>query len=293
MMNICAGIVTYNPDIEELLSLIASIKKECTFLTLVDNSSSNRETIIFRIKEHPEVHLISNDKNMGIATGINQVIDYAKRNDADFIIPFDQDSKPEEGMITKLFHDFNKANSQQKDIAAIGPQHSDKQTNRKAPFIRFGFPTNKRIFSNKNNITECDFLISSGCLIPIKIIEEVGQMRDSLFIDNVDLDWCFRAKHKGYRLLGSFNAKMIHSIGENSYLIPFANISIRMHSPIRIYYMTRNRLDLYSKPYTPTLWILQDMPRFILKSLYLAIFSSERVNYVKMIWKGISLNYYK
>ena len=41
-------------------------------------------------------------------------------------------------------------------------------------------------------------------------------MKESYFIDNIDLEWCFRAKSKGYELIGTDEAVLYHAIGERS-----------------------------------------------------------------------------
>ena len=113
-------------------------------------------------------------------------------------------------------------------------------------------------------------------------------MRDSYFIDNVDLEWCFRARAKGYAVAGTDNATLFHRIGEPSdEPLVRAGIMVR-HSPQRSYYSTRNRFALYREPYAPWGWKLRDFPRFLLKTLWLLLFSPQRGEYLKNIRKGLA-----
>ena len=41
-------------------------------------------------------------------------------------------------------------------------------------------------------------------------------MKESYFIDNIDLEWCFRAKSLGFDLVGTDAAVLYHAIGERS-----------------------------------------------------------------------------
>ena len=47
-------------------------------------------------------------------------------------------------------------------------------------------------------------------------LASIGAMKESYFIDNIDLEWCFRAKSKGYELIGTDQAVLYHAIGERS-----------------------------------------------------------------------------
>jgi rhamnosyltransferase len=42
------------------------------------------------------------------------------------------------------------------------------------------------------------------------VLDVVGGMNDSLFIDYVDIEWCLRAKNLGYEILGCYRALMNH-----------------------------------------------------------------------------------
>lgn len=56
-------------------------------------------------------------------------------------------------------------------------------------------------------------LISSGSLIPVDALVEVGMNNSSLFIDLVDFEWCYRAKYAGYHVLMTSNVTMKHNVG--------------------------------------------------------------------------------
>ena len=112
-------------------------------------------------------------------------------------------------------------------------------------------------------------------------------MKESYFIDNVDLEWCFRAKSKGYELVGTDAAILYHAIGERS-SNPFVRAGIiAQHSPQRSYFSSRNRVHLYGMNYSPTGWKYRDIIRFIIKTIWLLITSPDRKEYCKNIFLGI------
>ena len=55
-----------------------------------------------------------------------------------------------------------------------------------------------------------------------------------------------------------------------------------MHSPERIYYMTRNRVRLYGRRYVPLKWKVKDVLRMIAKFAALVLFVSPRMAYARM-----------
>lgn len=48
----------------------------------------------------------------------------------------------------------------------------------------------------------CDFLIIFGLLILLVLLDCVGLMDELLFIDNIDMDWCFWVMVVGLGLYG-------------------------------------------------------------------------------------------
>ena len=133
-----------------------------------------------------------------------------------------------------------------------------------------------------------EFLISSGCFINLTHLSQIGLMRESYFIDNIDLEWCFRASAKGFAVVGTAHAVLHHSIGiedDNRWVKAGLIVS---HSPLRSYYSTRNRFALYREAYAPLAWKLRDLPRFLLKTLWLLLFSPKRVEYMHNIRRGLA-----
>jgi rhamnosyltransferase len=133
----------------------------------------------------------------------------------------------------------------------------------------------------------CDFLITSGCLIPLAVLDEVGGMDDALFIDNVDLDWCFRATAAGHALYGVCAAGLGHRLGDARKRIPGLPRGIVVHAPQRLFYMMRNRVLLYRRAYTPRRWIAQDVPRLVVKFLLFALLIAPRRQNVRHMLAGL------
>jgi rhamnosyltransferase len=134
---------------------------------------------------------------------------------------------------------------------------------------------------------ESDFLISSGALIPLAVLDEVGGMDESLFIDNVDMEWSFRARGMGLRLYGVCAARMEHRLGDDRQPVLGGVHSVVRHGPNRLYFIMRNRLQLYRLPYTPRVWIAQDLPRVLAKFLIFSVLVGPRPRNVRYMVRGL------
>jgi rhamnosyltransferase len=154
--------------------------------------------------------------------------------------------------------------------------------------VRIGFPINRKMYdSGKEGLIACDFLISSGSLISLAALVDIGPMDESLFIDNVDLEWSFRALAKGYTLIGVCTTTMHHRLGHSRLQLPFGLGLVKVHDPIRLYYIMRNRLLLYRLPHTPTVWIAQDVPRVAVKFLLFSLLIPPRMDNVRFMLTGL------
>lgn len=269
--------------------MVSRLLQSVQWVVVVDNASSDVQYLA-DLADDPRIKLIRNETNRGVSAGINQIIRHAREVNARFVIAFDQDTVISEFMVTRLVEDFDRLESAGEHVAAIGPVVVDDFTDHCLPFVHFRFPFNTRFNGSpgqQDRLVECHFLISSGCLMSMRAIEEIGLMNEDLFIDNVDLDWCFRALDKRYKVYGNFGGMIRQRIGENCTQIPFTKSVIRYHDAGRHYYMTRNRFWLYRQAYVSGAWVFHDVCRFAAKFVYLLVFKQGRLDLVRSSARGI------
>ena len=286
----CAIIVTYNPDITALLKLVGQLKKETDFI-IVDNGTLDIPDIEESINVYDQCReIICLKKNEGLAKALNTGIHWCLKEEYDFVFLFDQDSSLCDLFINTMIKAFFDASSETgKNIAAMGPRIINPQTMRQTSFKLF----NRLIFRSDRKLSDkaphyvADFLITSGTLLVLKTIEFIGDMKASYFIDNIDLEWCFRAKSKGYELVGTDEAVLYHAIGERSSSPIVRSGLMAQHNPTRSYYSSRNRVHLYGVDYSPAGWKYRDIVRFAAKTVWLLITSPQRKEYCKNIFLGI------
>ena len=94
-------------------------------------------------------------------------------------------------------------------------------------------------------------------------------MNEGLFIDYVDIEWCLRARHRGYESFGVFAAHMRHSLGDKH--IGMLGKKITLHTPARYYYQFRNPLWIYRQPWTTLNWVVIDACRLAVRFVIYAL----------------------
>lgn len=284
---VCATIVTYRPDLALLERAVAAIAPQVDELVLFDNGSG-REALeaLAALARARGCVLLGGGANVGLAAGFNRGIERARAGGHRFALLLDQDSVAAEGMVAGLLAAYG-ALSETARVGAVGPRFHDPRSGLAAPFVRIGFPFNRKLAGAPGERVECDFLISSGCLVPLQVVDDVGGMDESLFIDNVDLDWSFRARAAGYRLFGACDAHMQHSIGDRVLPSRWAPNGVMVHGPERLYYMMRNRVLLYRRPHVPRTWVAQDLPRLCGKFLRMSLFIRPRLRNLRAMAGGL------
>jgi len=278
--SVCAVIVSHEPDPERLRGLLTRVRGQVRNVVVVDNGPGDDAR---RAAVDLGAVTLRQPGNIGLAAAANRGISWAREHGSTHVLLLDQDSWPEPDMVARLAEALATM-SARAPVAAVGPRQLDPRTGESAPFIEVAFPVSRKLHCSEG-VVRCDFLIASGSLIPLAVLEDVGDMDDRLFIDNVDLDWCFRARARGYALYGVGEARMEHLLGDRRVRLLGGRIRVAQHRPQRLYFVMRNRLAMYRRPHTPRAWVAQDAPRILVKLvLFGVLVGPRRANVLYMLW---------
>ncbi len=296
-MRICGVIVTHNPKQNILTQVLAAVVSQVeTALIVDDGSTASSLEAIRTITDVPKTELLIIDQNLGLAHGQNKGLEWARERGFDSVLLLDQDSMANRDMVNHLEEALLELQAQGEKVAAVGPSLLDPRSqngNRREKLIQFSNrDTRQKSKPHNTRWRAVDFVIASGSLIPLKALEGIGGMREDFFIDNVDLEWCFRALAAGFRLFEVPAAGMRHVIGDNIGAVWFVGRPFMLHNPIRLYYIMRNRILLYRLSHTPGQWIRRDWLRLMFKFFLFSLFFPPRWQNFRMmltgIWHGIS-----
>jgi len=290
--SVCAVVVTYRPDPAVLQELVARVQPQVAQLVVVANAAAGGAG---SAGLPGGVQVLSQPLNLGLAAAQNLGIGWARGQGHTHVLLLDQDSLPAPGMVAALLGGLTELTgpdaSPRQRVAAVGPRFRDERDGAgdlDAPFIRVGFPMSHKLWCRDScRHISCDFLISSGALIPLAVLDEIGEMNAALFIDNVDMEWSFRARARGYALYGICAATMAHRLGDDRRAALFGRVEITTHAPVRLYYIMRNRVALYRLPHTPRVWIAQDLPRVLVKFCFFAFLVGPRPTNVRCMLTGL------
>ena len=250
-----AGIlVSYEPEAQTLDGTFASLLPQVDHLFLVDNGSSIDPADLLDLKGDERLTIIRHDENLGIAAAQNMGIAAAREVGADFVVLSDQDTFYPQGSVSQLTDVFERWPK----AAAVVPLFNDVNKFSSDGFIL----ENSYLFSptpvsgGEHSLLQA---IASGKVIRLSTLEDIGTMDEELFIDWVDLEWCWRARHRGYQVIGSGDVEVSHSLGDTSRNIGYREVNLR--SPLRHYYITRNAFSLALR--TPYLSIVMRCVLFV------------------------------
>ncbi len=272
---IFAVIVSYNPNESNLTLLVNALISSGVTPIIVDNAS----------KEHFSVYcqLIKLDSNYGIAKAQNTGIEYALKQNAEAIIFFDQDSSiADELFIKRLYQPIL-----DKKAKITAPVFTDSARGFVYPIVdidKYGKRT-KYYPAIDDASFKVSNVISSGTMVDVQALTEIGYMVDELFIDYVDTEWCLRAYNKGFDILVIPNARMTHSIGDKT--IKLGCFYVPKHSPFRRYYRIRNAFYLLRQKHIPKLMAIREILFSIVHQGILIAFShGERLAYIQCLYRG-------
>jgi rhamnosyltransferase len=132
-------------------------------------------------------------------------------------------------------------------------------------------------------------VITSGSLIPLAAHAAVGPFREEFFIDHVDLEYCFRARAKGFRVIRTQKAIMLHAIGaytQHKWL--WMKRWTTNHSADRRYYIARNGTVMLREygNYPLGLWRLKSFRRCLRLCKRVAMYEDAKATKIAAVAQG-------
>jgi rhamnosyltransferase len=260
---VAAVIVTFKPNVGRLREVLQATQVQVDHTYIVDNGDG---TLVSQFAMHTGRALLTMGENRGIAAAQNAGVAKALSDGFTDVLLLDQDSIPAPDLVRHLIEAREKDPFGSESIGAVGAATCG--THGIDGFTRIGIGRFERLVTTSTGGTvDCDLLIASGCLISARIWSEVGHMDEPLFIDKVDTDWCLRARHLGYRVLGVPDARLEHRLGTRRVRFWLGRWrEMPIHDASRYYYMVRNSLLIWRRPHATWRWIFADV-NFLLQLL--------------------------
>ena len=243
MRNECnLSIITVNYNgLKDTCELIDSIPFNDTMeVIVVDNASKQNEATLIK-KKYPKVNIIRSDTNLGFAGGNNLGIKAAKGK---YIFLINNDT------IIKDF-DFDSLINRLESSPKIGVVCPKIKFTWGKMLIQFAGYTplskitvrNKAIGFGEDDLGQYDiphptpYAHGAAMLIKRDVIDKVGLMPECYFLYYEELDWSMMITRAGYEIWYEPACTIYHKESQTT----------GQNSPLRTYYITRNRLLLVKR----------------------------------------------
>jgi len=255
-------VVLYNPtedEIKNINSYIPNVDRA----VIVDNSVQNNEKIVeLLINDKSKIQYFSKQENMGLCKALNIGIKLLEESGCDWALLFDADSKLGSDIVTeykKAIEDYKG-----KQVALFTPVHVFDRSN--------AVP-----YSGYKNV---DWSMTSGWLINIEIFEKQNGFFEELFVDGLDMDYCFKSHENGYLVIECGKAVINHHPAETRNCLGF---KYGIASPYR-YYMQARQLIWCWKRYKKTRIFFV----YLYKWAKVLLLFDHKIDYIKSMAKGTS-----
>jgi len=270
-MKLAGTVVFYNPDIS-VLDNISSYIDEIDLLIIVDNSEIQNKKLLTKIKKYgKKIHYISFGENLGIAKALNTAAELAIKKGYSHLLTMDQDSSFDKKNISVLKKTALKnINMNYAVIAPVFTLKNESSDSRMA---------------HSNNLSEVKSVITSGCILNLEAFSSAGGFYEKLFIDQVDHEFCLRARKHGYKTYIIHDCFLNHKLGESvNVKFLFFKTRVTNHNHIRRYYMTRNGLYLAAHYWSE---IPETIRKMTADNLKMMIFEKEKIKKLRSVVLGI------
>lgn len=269
-MKLMTGIVLFNPEIERLKENIDAIYNQVNMVLLVNNGSDNLDKVEELVKDYDRIIIQDNGSNLGIATALKEIMDYAIAQEYDWVLTLDQDSVCQPDLIKTYlkYCEFDKTGILTCNIV-------DRN---------FTIETG---FAEGNEYREVPQCITSGSLISVLAYRQTDGFDEKLFIDSVDFDICINMRLHGFKIIKINYDGILHEVGHGKNVkLLFKNYIAYNHSPFRQYYMARNHRYLVMK-YPNQFSGVKEMIREIRAEIIILFYEKDKIEKLKSRWKGL------
>jgi rhamnosyltransferase len=268
--DVAAVVVLYRPRTDTVFN-IASYAPDVARVIAVDNTESPDATIVSALQGVPGLRYIPMGRNSGLGAAIDTGVAAARTAGFGWVLTMDQDSTPGRRMIFELSR-----------CAASCP--GGRPLGLVSPILHLENGPDEPAFEGCRDALTT---ITSGSLLNVDAWAAVGGLDESLFIDQVDHEYCLRLHLNGFAVLECGAAWLSHRMGEMQERRLLGPVYVSNHAPLRRYYITRNRLAVSRRYRT-------DFPEFLGREmramrhelLKVVLLEDHKIEKLVMSWRG-------
>lgn len=233
------SIITVNFNQAEVTCAFIESLNKITYpnfeVIVVDNHSTEDDPSIIK-QRYPNIIYIPNEINYGFAAGNNFGLMRAR---GEYIMLLNNDIEVHPHFMEPLIEKLEK----NEKIGAVSPkikfyyQPDTIQYAGTTPINNITMRNTAIGFRQKDTgqfdkDTETAYAHGAAMMVPMRVVKEVGLMSYIFFLYYEEADWCTRIVNAGYSMHYVHNSMVLHK----------ESISTGKLSPLKIYYLNRNRI---------------------------------------------------
>ncbi|NNC33407.1 MAG: glycosyltransferase family 2 protein [Croceitalea sp.] len=211
---------------------------------VVDNASPNDNPDVIKEK-YPWVHLIKSDVNLGFAGGNNLGVKAAK---GEYLLFINNDTIVPKGFIEPLVQTLQEDHT----IGMVSPKikfHWDPNLIQYAGYTPMSHWTIRNSSIGYHQMDdgaydvpgETESIHGAAMMVPKRVVDKVGMMTEIYFLYYEEHDWAEMIKRAGYKVY--YQPK--------SYILHKESLSTGKFSPLKTYYIARNRIVFARRNFKP------------------------------------------
>lgn len=198
------SVIEHNPDYSEII--------------VADNASTD-DSVEFLKKNYPNVRIIINESNGGFSKGYNDAL---KQIDAEYYCLLNSDIKVSSDWIDPILElmdsDENIAVCQPKLLSYFEPKKFEYAGAAGGFIDKYGYPFCRgRIFSEietdhgqYNDVCEIFWATGACMFVKADVYHKFGGLDEDFFAHMEEIDFCWRLKNHGYKIMYCPDSKVYH-----------------------------------------------------------------------------------
>lgn len=216
------------PYIDDVVKGLETVQypKEALELVIVDNPHPTHGLSVEYLEKHvmpkseitlPKVTILAQTENLGFAGGNNVGVEYAEKNNFDYVFFLNNDAYPTEHTFTELVKAFETdskiAIAQSLVLLQQRPGLINSSGNM-IQFCGFGYCRDYQVaLADKKFADVEDVPYASGCafMIPTVLCKQFGAWDKDFFLYHEDMEWSLRLKSMGYRVVLASKSIVFHA----------------------------------------------------------------------------------
>ena len=195
------------------------VEHSATAQIVVADNGSTDDSVEFLRANYPQIQLVINDKNYGFAEGYNKALAHVE---ADYYVILNSDVEVTpnwiEPVVELMESDENIAICQPKLLSHINRENFEYAGGAGGFIDRFGYPFCRgRVFSTLekdegqyDDVREVFWATGAAMFVKAPLFHKLGGFDGDFFAHMEEIDFCWRAKNSGYKVMYCPASKIYH-----------------------------------------------------------------------------------